>query len=248
MDIKNSLIEFGFSKNEAAVYLALLELGTTQAGPLVKKTRLHRMKVYNALEKFVEEGYCTIVRKKNIKMFTATDPSALQANIKRKEALVTGILPNLKELQQKHDQLVDVRTMVGQEGFTNNLKDILDSTARQKDKTMRIIGGGRGIDFYKALGSWYDDYVELCETMRIKKMLVVPAQYLGEFMQKFGSEKATELRSLPEGLNTPMYTRVTQEMVSFEIYQPQLFVIQIRNEVLARNYMDSFELLWKTSK
>ena len=117
MDIKKSLIEFGFSKNEAAVYLALLELGTTQAGPLVNMTRLHRMKVYNALEKFVEEGYCTIVRKKNIKMFTATDPSALQANIKRKEALVAGILPNLKELQQKNDQLVDVRTLVGHEGF-----------------------------------------------------------------------------------------------------------------------------------
>ena len=248
MDIKKSLIEFGFSKNEAAVYLALLELGTTQAGPLVNMTRLHRMKVYNALEKFVDEGYCTIVRKKNIKMFTATDPSALQANIKRKEALVAGILPNLKELQQKNDQLVDVRTLVGHEGFTNNMRDILDSTARQKDKTMRIIGGGRGIDFYEALGSWYEDYVELCENMQIKKWLVVPAMYLKEFKQKFGKEKNTELRSLPEGLNTPIYTRVTAEMVSFEIYQPQLFVIQIRNEVLARNYMDSFELLWKTSR
>lgn len=247
MDVKKSLLELGFSRNEAAVYLTLLELGITQAGPLVKKTKLHRMMVYNALEKFVDQGFATVVHKKNIQLFQATDPSTVYDQIKKKEALAQSIIPNLRELQQKQHEVVTVRTLIGQEGFITNIKDIIESASHQQDSTMRIIGGARDVDFYTALGDWYPDYVKLTQKYGIQKLLLAPTSFSSEFKKKFSSEKNTELRTLPAGLNSPLYTRITQEMVSFEMYQPSLVVIQIRNPVIAKNYLDSFELLWKSS-
>jgi sugar-specific transcriptional regulator TrmB len=247
MNIKNSLLELGFSKNEAEVYLALLELGSTQAGPLVKKTKLHRMIVYNTLDKFVENGLATVVRKKNIQIFQAVNPAILVEQIQKKEALAKNLVHNLQELQQQQSEQVTVRTLVGREGFINNMKDMLESAARQKDLTMRIIGGARDKDFYNTLGDWYLEYVNLCNKLGIKKLLLAPTSFSAEFKKKFASEKNTTLHTLPDGLNSPMYTRITEEMVSFEMYQPSLVVIQIRNAVIAKNYLDSFELLWRQS-
>jgi len=247
MDLKKSLVELGFSKNEAVVYVALVELGITQAGPLVKRTKLHRMLVYNALDRFVDVGYATVVRKKNIQLFQATDPAIIVEEIQKKQALAQSILKDIRKLQQTQPEAVTVRTLVGREGFVTNMKDIVESTARQKDKTMRIIGGARDTEFYEVIGDWYKDYTVMNEKYGIRKLLVAPESHSAGFKKNFAMEKNTELRTLPGGLNTPLYTRITEEMVSFEMYKPEILVIQIRNSRIAKNYLDSFELLWKTA-
>lgn len=248
MDIKKSLIELGFPKNEAAVYMALIELGITQAGPLVKKTKLHRMLVYNALDRFVDDGYASVVRKKNIQLFQATDPSIIVDQIKKKQELAQSVLKDIRKLQQAQPQAVTVRTLIGQEGFVTNMKDIVESAARQKDKTMRILGGARDTEFYEVIGDWYADYKVMIDKYGVRKLLVAPSAHSAGFKKYFAKEKNTELRTLPGGLNTPLYTRITEEMVSFEMYKPEILIIQIRNSTIAKNYLDSFELLWKTGR
>ena len=45
------LKEVGLTEGEAKVYLALLELGASTSGPIVKKSRVSRSIIYNILEK-----------------------------------------------------------------------------------------------------------------------------------------------------------------------------------------------------
>jgi len=245
MDIKKALVELGLSKNASNVYLALLSTGLSQAGPIVKVTKLHRVLVYGALEELQELGLVTVQRKKNIQLFKPADLSVLESRAQRVESLVQSIIPELRKLQSGVGDTVDVRTLVGQEGFRQNLEDVVLSASKQKDKTMRIIGGAKDTDFYKAVGGWYDEYTELLEQKGVKKMLLAPASYSSEFKQKFVEEWGTQLRTLPKGLTSPIYTRITDELVAIEIYEPQLVVIQIRNRAVAQGYKDSFELLWK---
>ena len=54
--LEKELQNLGFYKNEAKVYLALLELGFTSTGPLIKKTNLHRNIVYESLDKLITHG------------------------------------------------------------------------------------------------------------------------------------------------------------------------------------------------
>lgn len=248
MDIKKSLVNLGLSKNAAAVYLDLLARGTSQAGPLVKATKLHRMLVYNAIDELSAEGIVTVQRKKNIKMFTAVDPAVFVERAEKIVAMTESIIPTLNRLQATSNDQIDVRTLIGEEGFRKNLEDIVLSAAKQSDKTVRIIGGARDTDFYKAIGSWYDEYLDLLAKKSVKKLLLAPATYSNVFKRKFAEEDRTLLRVLPDGLSSPIYTRITDEMVAIEIYEPQLTVIQIRNKAIARGYRDSFDLLWKTVK
>ena len=243
MDIKKALIQIGLSKNAAAVYPALLAVESAQSGVLVRATKLHRMLVYNALDELIDEGLVTVTKKKNIKIFQAADPAVLASRIERLSDVVADVLPKLHELQQRTKSTIDVRTLVGKEGFALNLRDIVLSASKQKDKTMRIIGGAKDTDFYRAVGDGYDDYVDMLDRGKVKKLLLAPESYSAIFQKRFAEEARTELRVLPKGLTSPTYTRITDELVAIEIYEPEIVVIQIRNAAIARAYKESFALL-----
>lgn len=241
-----SLQRLGLSKNEAAVYLALLEGGLSQAGPLVKTTQLHRMLVYEALDRLENMGFLTVVHKKNVKLFQATDPGILLEKSSQIQELARSLVPELRQKQQQKDA-VTVRTLVGQEGFITNLTEVIESASRQQDKTMCIIGGAKDSDFYQTVGDWYPSYVRLLAKYDVKKRLLAPASFSQEFKEKYAKEDGTLLCTLPHGLSSPTYTRITEEMVTIELYEPSVMIIQIRNKAVAQGYLDSFELLWKSS-
>lgn len=245
MKAQQQLQQLGLHKNEAAVYMALLTLGYTQAGQIVKNTKLHRMLVYNALNTLNDKGLVTVTQKKNIKHFQAADPNILADHAHRLLTMATDLIPSLRQLQETHGQLVQVRTLVGVEGFVTNLQDVVESAAKQKNKQVRIIGGAKDTDFYTTIGEWYPAYLSLSKKYHIKKRLLAPQSFSTEFKKKFASEPHTELRTLPTGLSSPSYTRMTEELVSIEIYHPSITIIQIRNNIIAQGYIDSFELLWK---
>ena len=50
------LQEIGLTKNETKVYLALIELGSTPAGRLIKKVGMHRGIVYDLIDLLTDKG------------------------------------------------------------------------------------------------------------------------------------------------------------------------------------------------
>lgn len=246
MDFSSTFQALGLSKNAAAIYVELLTHKETQAGPLIQKTKLHRELVYKALEELKEEGLISISRKKNIKMFRALDPSILQRRANEVQTKTKQAVAKLQELRAADRNQIDIRTLTGREGFLTNLQDVVQSAAKQKDKTMRIIGGAKDTDFYRVVGDWYSDYLEALSSEGIKKLLLAPTNYSTVFKKKFAEEPRTQLRTLPKGLSSPTYTRITDELVAIEIYEPEIIVIQIRNAAVAKAYRESFDLLWRS--
>lgn len=247
MSTEEILLEIGLSKNEARTYLALLSLGKTQAGAIIKQTRLHRMLVYNALESLQVKGLVTVQVEKKVKLFQASNPEILEEKAQKITRLVSEAIPDLHRIQKSHGDTVSVTTLTGHAGLVTNLEQLISSATKQKDRTIRIIGGAKDVDAYEAFGDWYPEYVKLLELSRVKKLLLAPADGAQVFRKKFLTEKDTILKTLPHGLTSPTYTRITEEMVSIEMYKPQIIIIQIVNKVIARSYLDSFELLWQAA-
>lgn len=250
MDLKNALVDLGLSKNEAAIYLLLLERGTCQAGPLVKLTRLHRMLVYTALERLTDGGLVTVVKKKNIQFFQAVDPTHLIERTKRSQTLAETILPELQQLQSKKGEAITVKTLFGREGLMTNLEETITSAGQHSSREICIMGGAGGVgnNPISHTADRYPEYVELSKRYRIKKRLLISPEYEDIFKEQFLPYSNNELRVLPAGFSTPMFTRITKDVVSIEIYQPQITVIQIRSAIVAQNYLDSFEALWKVGE
>lgn len=243
MDSLSYLQQLGLPKNDALVYEALLSLGQTTVGPVVKKTDIHRQLVYEALERLEEKGLASYVLKNNRKHFQAARPTELLKLVEEQETAAQKVIPVLEAIQAASIDSIEVRTLYGKKGFFDNLKDVIDSAARQ-DKTMKIIGGAKDTDFYTTIGDRYSEYVDLLQKKQVQKQLIAPENFSEEFKQKFATEKGNVLKTLPVGLSSPSYTRITPDMVSIEIYSSEVTVIQIKNKAIAQGYLDHFNLLW----
>src|SRR3990167_825497 len=104
------LEELGFTHNEALTYTALMEIGETTTGAIVKKTGLHRVLIYDALGSLIKKGLASYVIKENVKYFQATDPGRILDFLKEKEEVANSLLPELNSLKKisKNRQTVSI--------------------------------------------------------------------------------------------------------------------------------------------
>ncbi|EKD78805.1 MAG: Transcriptional regulator, TrmB [uncultured bacterium] len=247
MDIKYSLEKLGLTKNETAVYLALLNIGLTSAGAIVKKTKLHRMLVYTALDHLIDLHLVSFVYRNNRKNWQASDPSALLDQMSRQTQLARAIIPDLKNMQKRSSENLEVKILYGHNGFTTNLEELVRRAAKD-DHVLRIVGGAQADYFYDAIAEWYPQYLALLKKYRVAKWQISPDSNSKAFKEKFAREKKTKLKTLRHGLGSPTLTRITSGMVSIEIYTKDIVIIQIYNAAVAQGYLDYFGLLWKQAK
>lgn len=244
MALQTKLEQLNIPEREAQVYIALLQLGLTAVGPIVTKTKLHRMLVYQSLEKLKDMRMATMVMKKSKQHWQATNPSIILERIKKQEKLAEQVVDELEEFRQKSQDDVHVQIIYGVKGLIENLEEAIKSAAAN-DKTIRIIGGADADIFYGLVGDWYENYLELLQESGVKKKLIAPKIDDKIFSERFGEEPGNEYRFMEKGISSPTFTRITKEMVSIEVYGKEPVVIQIKNKTIAQAYTESFELLWK---
>lgn len=247
MNFTKNLEILGFSKNEASVYLALIDRGTSRAGDIIKHTDLHRMLVYNALDSLTKRGYITQVKSgKKIMLFQPSDPGILFQHVDKINEIASNIIPQLRELQQQKADIIATQTYIGRDGLIQSINEAVYSSSKDKNKRMDVITGPNSEAFYSAIDDWYKKYSTLLRKNGIKKKMIVEEN--NHFLkEKFLNESNSTLAVAKRGLTSPVSTRITHEMVSIEIYEPQIVVIQIRNSTIARAYQGFFDVLWGIS-
>src|SRR4030042_3282975 len=97
------LQELGLTQRESKVYLALLELGSTTTGPIIKRSEVPNSKIYEILESLQNKGLVSWITKGKTKYFQATSPKHLLSLLKDKERRLEDVLPEL-EMKQKLSQ------------------------------------------------------------------------------------------------------------------------------------------------
>ena len=110
------LEEIGLTRNEAKIYLALIELGSASSSQIIQKTGFHRAIVYDLLEKLSARGLVGYVIQGRKKSFEATNPQRLLDILREKEERINSILPRLLELSRFRSKL-DVKIYKGREGI-----------------------------------------------------------------------------------------------------------------------------------
>jgi len=102
----NLLEGVGLTRGEIKVYYALLELGPSTTGEIIKKAKVSRSKVYEMLDRLLEKGLVSFVVKENVKYFEAASPNAIINYVQKKrkkleeqETALKEILPKIKARQ-----------------------------------------------------------------------------------------------------------------------------------------------------
>jgi len=104
---ESQLHQLGLTEGEAKVYEALLALGASTVGPVVKRSGVAYSNIYEILERLIEKGLVSFITKEKTKYFQAAEPGRLQEYLEKKEdeikknkSLLSDILPQIQELQK----------------------------------------------------------------------------------------------------------------------------------------------------
>jgi len=119
------LQEFGLTKGETKVYLALLELGSVKSGKIIEKSGLQSSVVYNCLHSLLEKGLVNYIIKGKIKFYQSSTPETLLAFVDEKRNQLKQLLPELVLKQRLAGETPFAEVYIGIKGIFTMLNTTL---------------------------------------------------------------------------------------------------------------------------
>lgn len=245
MDTK-VLENIGLTGNEAIIYLALLELGSTTAGPIIKKVGMHRATVYDNIDLLIDKGIVSFVIKANRKYFEAQDPDRLleyletkKVEIDAKQAELRDVLPKLHMIRKLAHVEQEANIYKGKKGLKSIFEDIL------KQKKDMLVFGASG-SFKDVFGPYFTNFSDRRARLKIPLKII--------FSDKIRKEKREEelklasIRYLSDTYTTPSTIYVYADRVATIIWSDEPMAFLMKSKKVADSYRTYFELMWKMGK
>jgi HTH-type transcriptional regulator, sugar sensing transcriptional regulator len=230
----NLLEEFGLTKSESKVYLALIDNSPCRAGLLTRKTGIHRRNVYDAIERLIQRGLVSYIKENNVMVYSAVEPNRLLEILKEKEANVEAIIP---ELQQKFNAIQEKKGTTFFRG-KQALKSIFDDQIKEGGEIL-ILGA---CPFAKNIVKYY---FSKYDNERKRKNIKVKAIFTSKVNEKI---PLAEIKYLSSQFNSPSATNIYGDKVAIILWTEEPFAILINQKEIADSYREYFEILWKTAK
>ncbi len=237
------LEELGLSEAESKVYLALLETGSTLAGPVIKKTGLHRGTTYQILQRLKEKGLVSSVIKGKKQYFQAASPERLMDVLKEKQDKLQEILPNLKAKLKASKEKQDVTVYSG----TKGIRSVMDKMLEESKNKEYFDFGVSGL-FRDVMGPYWDLWQKKKKKYKIKSYVIFNEE-LKKKKSKLLKDYHGQLRFHPEEYSSITDTMIYRDTIILFIWtaKPPIAII-IKNKENAQSYKNQFKLMWRYAK
>jgi|SRR3989339_62149 len=238
------LEELGLSGAEAKVYLALLETGSSLAGPIIKKTGLHRGTTYQIIQRLQEKGLVSSIVKGKKQHFESVNPERLMDMLRNKEEGLKTILPALKAKLNENKEKQEITVYSGNKGIIS----LLDKMLEEIGKNGEYYDFGVSGLFREVLPAYW----ELWQKRKIKlgiKSLVIFNEELKKANPDLVKDYYGEARFHPKEYSSITDTIIYKDNVVLLIWTAKPVVaVVIKNKDNAESYKNQFKLMWKFAK
>jgi len=236
------LEDLGLTNAEIKVYIALLELGNSSAGPILEKTRLQNSVVHRTLHTLIEKGLINFILEGKHKVYGASDPKNFFAYLEDKKKRFEQVLPELEEKRALSKESKGAVIYRGKKGVNQIYSELLNS----EGKEYNTFGGGKDVT-YNVMGEhwWRNLHVR-----RIAKK-IKSRQVFDTTIEKYGRElnklPYTSIKFLPQEFAQLTETVIIGDYVGIIIFSKEPYGILIHDKEVANGYRKHFELLWKSA-
>lgn len=241
MSKEDILHEIGLTKNEAQVFLSLSRKNSASASEIAHDSKVHRVNVYDSIEKLKRLGLVSELYIEGKKIFSASHPDNLLNILREKELKLNTILP---ELQLHHAMSKKDYNLNMYEGANSIRKALLRFVEVQKP----IYAWGIPNAIVNIIGR---EFLEQIHKRRAKQKQWMYHLYNTDAKERGGYLNTlpyTKSRHLPQEYNSPVATNVCDnELVMFFI-DNKVLTISIINSALAAAYEKYFWVLWEKAR
>lgn len=246
--IVDKLLAFGFSDKQIAVYLSILELGTSSVAEIAKKSDINRSTTYVLLEELAHMGLVALSDKHSKWQYVALPPERLIQTLEQRSRKIAGqlaeahqLIPELKALFSGVGPKPKVRFFEGAEGVISVYEDTLTST-----ETIRAYASIENM--HAALGDYFPSYYQRRAGSGIAIRSVHPDTLEARERVTHDKEEARDSALVPhdEYDFSPEINIYDNKIVFMSLREK--FGLIIESEELATAMKKVFELSWKEAK
>ncbi|MBI4171037.1 MAG: hypothetical protein HY514_05030 [Candidatus Aenigmarchaeota archaeon] len=240
------LMKMGLTKGESNVYIALIELGSSTVGPIVKKSGIAYSNIYEVLQRLMGKGLASFVVRNKVKYFQAAEPDALKTYLERQEKdflenykIVEKIIPLLNEMRKnKPEQEAEIYLGLKglQAAYTKTLKEHKGEWLwfYQHHEEM--------IDIINALTPLYK---RLVKSQKIVVKGIANRDYTQtKIYRQMRRLQKTRFISFP----TPGNIDIIGNSVIISSFRKPFVVFIIKSEAIANDMRNYFYSVWKVAK
>ena len=233
------LEDIGLSNAEIKIYLAILELGTATAGPILEKSGLHSSVVHMTLNKLIDRGFVTFVKEGKRNHYQATNPRHIVDFINEKKERFEEVLPELLVKQQQAKEKPEIITFRGVRGIKELLLEILE-TGGKKHHTF-----GSTKESLMLGDAWWISYHKKRSQQGIKaKLLFNKSLTYWKAETKYPN---SEVRYTKTGFEPLTETIIKDNKIGIIIWTEKPLGIIINQKDAAKSYDQFFKLMWDTA-
>ncbi len=164
MDKLGILEKIGLTKNEAAIYLALLEMGTSNISQISEKTSIHRPLIYKAIPTLLEKKLITQTQKLKSVVYGAEPPNRLETIFDDLKMDFFEMLPDMEDTYSSSETKPKIRFLEGKDGTKRIYDDVVRSL--KKGDTFYRYSSDKGGQYKK-----YKYFPRIYKQMRDEKKL-----------------------------------------------------------------------------
>lgn len=237
----------GLTKSEILTYLALLKLGLSSTGAIVKEAGISSGKIYEILDKLIEKGLVSFSVKNNVKFFEASNPDKIKSYIEdqkqeflEKERAIEKLIPNLKSFKTTSKKENKTLIYQGYEAIKTLLQETLNSENPEKQPWL-----GLSISL-KSRSEQTNNMWRHFHKKRIKKKIPTKMIINDKNARSFFKEIKLCKVKLLENIETSSIAIYNNRILIFD--WEDLTAVLIKNQNIAISFTKFFESLWKLAK
>lgn len=236
------LEDLGLTQAEIKVYVALLEIGSSTAGPILEKSLLQNSVLHRALHTLIEKGLINYVLEGKRKIYQATDPEQFYDFIDDKKLRFTRLLPELKAKQQLARTKEAATVYKGIRGIREVYYHMINLEAEE----YLTFGGGKPCAERMGAQWWLSMH-----TKRVANGLP-SRQVFDESVRMIGGEiltkPITQIRFLSADFASFQETVIVGDYVAISVFTEEPYSFLIHDASVAEGYRKHFEVLWMQAR
>ncbi len=239
-DLIASLRGIGLSKNEAVVYLAVLELGQASIWEIAKKSGIKRPTCYVLLEELAFKGYASNSNDGKRVLYSVSSPKQLLQAVERRQERFVKSLAQLEGVASKSPQKPIVRLYEGVSGVVEAYNLSLE---QPKGQEILIYGTAQVQISYE---EFITDYLKNRVKKGIMARAILPDNELNRQVLGQDKEQLRQTRFLPQDKFDPATEiNVFSDTITYIAHsESEPFGTVIESASLAALEKQRFELLW----
>ncbi len=242
--LEKTLAEIGLSKNEIAVYIAVIKLGESNIGKIEQGTGLHKQLIYNAARELQDKNLISVKEIRGKRVFSAENPNALENFAKYRLEIAKKAVPTLFELANISHQAESVRVYKDIKGVHQYY---IDSIGKEPEEAVVEILGVQSARYFEIFKKDERPF-QLFEQTRVASSIKIHLLLFGakdEEIKSNAERPYVEMRILKEKIATPMDIVVWHDHVGMLFYGAEPYVLDITGKDIVQGFKAYFDILWK---